>query len=272
MLFGSLQTQTYLLPFNHFKDQLRSTDQLYDKAKLLYAPYPEIDDHTAKLIVQLADDAVNAFGNTNQEKKVELKKIKSEAEKLLPAATFEDLKKKAEGAMFTNYPSKQRARKILIYAIAVSIALSALIGGLELIAPSRYKPSNLVNSLFEKEKDILDLKVKLINKTANDKVISTRGEFWLWLPAGNRVVGRYELRTGTGGEAPPTIDIKAGKEIDVLVKFLNHPDFIKYYEAGDCDLTVFIRETNGQSYSNSSNVAFSQKTFESFYLHIEMDK
>jgi hypothetical protein len=249
-----------------------TADQLYDKAKLLYAPFPEIDDPTARLIIQLADDATIAFGNTNQEKKVELKKIKLDAEKLLPPATLEDLKKRAESAVLTTYPSKQRTRKILIYAIAVIISLTAVVGAWELIAPSRYKPSNLVNSLFEKEKEILDLKVKLSNKTTNDKVISTRGEFWLWLPNKRRVAGRYELRLTNEGEAPPTIDIKAGKEVDVFVKFLNRPGFIKYYEAGDCDLTIFIREANGQSYSNNSIVAFNQKTFESFYLPIEIGK
>src|SRR5437588_10037234 len=80
---------------------------LYEKVRALMQS--TLDENNARIIAESADDAINEFGNTNQEKKVELRKWKAQAELVLPPSTIEELRKRAEGQLLKkSYPKNVR--------------------------------------------------------------------------------------------------------------------------------------------------------------------
>lgn len=110
-------------------DALTNAEQLYNKVKSLIQDKNPLDEHTARIIVESADDAIKEFGHTNQEKKIELRRIKSEAEEALPAATVEELRKRAEGmALKVVHTKSKSARNILYAVIILAIVISAFLG------------------------------------------------------------------------------------------------------------------------------------------------
>jgi hypothetical protein len=102
-------------------------NELYDRVKTLIHDAAPLDVNKARVIVELAEDAVKEFGNTNQEKKVELKSIKEKAEEALPAKTVEELRKRAEGFIIDKaFPLKPRRRALLYVAVGVLIVVAFL--------------------------------------------------------------------------------------------------------------------------------------------------
>jgi hypothetical protein len=96
---------------------------LYEKARALSTYVKPLDDTTAKNIVETANDAIREFGNTNQEKKVALRRMIKEAEEVLPPATIAELRKRAEEkAIKTLHPKGARLRKFF-YAVIVLLLL-----------------------------------------------------------------------------------------------------------------------------------------------------
>lgn len=83
----------------------------------------------AKLLIEKADDAIKEFGNTNQERKVQLRKWKAQAELVLPPSTIDDLRKRAEGELLKrSYPRNPVLRKLLLAGVALTvIVLGALV-------------------------------------------------------------------------------------------------------------------------------------------------
>jgi hypothetical protein len=105
--------------------ELISAEQLYDKVKGLTQNTKPLDEYTARIIVESADDAIKGFGNTNQEKKVELRGWKAKAELALSPATIEELRKRTEGQILKGiYPKKSA---VLRNAIFVVVALTFII-------------------------------------------------------------------------------------------------------------------------------------------------
>lgn len=102
-------------------------NQLYDKVKRLAHNITQLDRDNARLVVELADDAIKEYGNTNQEKKVELRQWKSQAELVLPPATVEELRKRAEGQLLKkSYPRHKSLRNLLLAAAATLVIVSGL--------------------------------------------------------------------------------------------------------------------------------------------------
>ena len=119
--------------------------QLYEKVKdLLQGGI--IDETRARLIIEYADDAIKAFDSGNQTKKVELKKIKSDAEKSLPPATIEELKKRAEGQLLEKlFPRQKWSRRILLYLIALVI-IAIPFGLMIKEVTKKYAPTEIGNA------------------------------------------------------------------------------------------------------------------------------
>lgn len=118
-------------------DALTNAEQLYNKVKSLIQETKPLDERTARIIVESADDAIKEFGSTNQEKKVELRRIKSEAEDALPPVTVEELRKRAEGkALKTIHPKSKIARNIFYAVLILVIAIIALIGIGQVLQPN----------------------------------------------------------------------------------------------------------------------------------------
>jgi hypothetical protein len=109
--------------------QLPPANQLYDSVQRLIENTIPLDEQTARIIVEAADDAIKEFGNTNQEKKVELKKWKGLAEEVLPPRTIKELKERAEGQLLQKgYPRQALSRKLLISGIGIMVLAVTLVG------------------------------------------------------------------------------------------------------------------------------------------------
>jgi hypothetical protein len=102
-------------------------NELYDRIKELSRHWNSVDDDIARRIIELADDAIKEFGSTNQDKKVELRKIRIEAERILPPATFEELKKRGEGHLLQKSLRNRRTVKYLPLIFVIGIILIPLI-------------------------------------------------------------------------------------------------------------------------------------------------
>jgi hypothetical protein len=110
------------------KDSLTHAGRLYDKAKGLIEDTQPLDQETARLIVELADDAIKDFGTTNHEKKVELRRWKAQAELVLPPSTIEELRKRAEGQLLKrSYPKKVVLRNAMLALVALGIVIFSLV-------------------------------------------------------------------------------------------------------------------------------------------------
>lgn len=114
-----------LTPLRRFTDEgklLSGSEKLYERVKSLYQNTNPLDKDTARHIIELADDAIKEFGSTNQEKKVELRQWKAQAELVLPPATVEELRKRAEGQLLKkSYPQNVILRKTLLWIIVLVI-------------------------------------------------------------------------------------------------------------------------------------------------------
>ncbi|MFL6335305.1 MAG: hypothetical protein ACJ754_18490 [Pyrinomonadaceae bacterium] len=101
-----------------------SAEDLYSKAKDLYGDGNDIDEDKARRIIEYADDAIREFGNTNQEKKVELRRWKTEAEAVLPPGTLEELRKRAEGELLKrSFPRNKLPRIVLLALVALIVII-----------------------------------------------------------------------------------------------------------------------------------------------------
>jgi peptidoglycan L-alanyl-D-glutamate endopeptidase CwlK len=110
------------------KETLTHANQLYDKVKDLIQNKTVLDKNRARIIVESVDDAIKEFGSTNQEKKVELREWKAQAELVLPPGTLEDLRKRAEGELLKkSYPQTPILRKLLLSTIAVVVIVIGLL-------------------------------------------------------------------------------------------------------------------------------------------------
>lgn len=107
---------------------LEHANGLYEKAKRLIHETERLDQNTAKIIVESADDAIKEFGTTNQEKKVELKGWKKEAESVLPPDTIEELRKRAEAKLIgKTYPGSEPRRNFVLWVIGIGVVAVILI-------------------------------------------------------------------------------------------------------------------------------------------------
>lgn len=97
---------------------------LYRKAKALFEHVRPLDEYVAQLLIESANDAISEYGSTNQERKVELKKMIAEAEKILPPATIKELRERAEGHVLQRtYPRKPLGISVLLSVIGVMLVL-----------------------------------------------------------------------------------------------------------------------------------------------------
>jgi|GEM_PF-3574462 len=115
--------------FTEPEPNLLHANELYEKVKSLVDEPNAADPATARLIVETADDAINEFGNTNQSKKLDLRKWKATAAEALPPGTFKEFGERGQGVLLARfYPKSNRARKVLLYLIGTAILISISVG------------------------------------------------------------------------------------------------------------------------------------------------
>lgn len=114
------------LPIGESKNKSSRAYQLYEEAQKL-ADKP-LNVETAKLLIEKADDAIREFGNTDQERKVQLREWKQKAEMVLPPTTIQDLRKRAEGQILKNsYPKNVILRNLVLVVVGLTVILSGLL-------------------------------------------------------------------------------------------------------------------------------------------------
>jgi hypothetical protein len=116
------------------KEDLTLANQLYEKVKSLIQNSAALDETKARIIVESADDAIKEFGNTNQEKKVELREWKKRAELVLPPCTIEELRKRGEGQVIRKvFPSPGVSQSIFLWAVGIGVIATILFGLISLV-------------------------------------------------------------------------------------------------------------------------------------------
>jgi len=124
------------------RNGLAHAEQLYERVKSLTEGGVPSDESTASIIVELVDDAVKEFGSTNQDKKVELRRIKEEAEQVLPPKTVDELRKRAEGQILKRtFPRNRTLRNVVLLIIGSGTILLGAYEGIE-----KYRETFKVNS------------------------------------------------------------------------------------------------------------------------------
>jgi len=124
-------------------ENIKRALELYEKARALHRHAQPLDERLAHMIIESANDAVREFGSTNQDKKVELRRIVEEAGKVLPPPSFEDMRKRAEGEILQRaYPQTHFWRNVLIVVVAAGVLIYFISPIFSLLWSSRSDSSN----------------------------------------------------------------------------------------------------------------------------------
>ena len=121
-------------------------NDLYEQAKAL-ANRPEIaDPATARLLIETANDAISAFGKTNQSKKLELRQWKAAAEESLPPETLWEVGERGQGLLLAKwFPRNRIVRRTIFYFAGTLVVVSAVVGGYRTFLKPASKPPENVN-------------------------------------------------------------------------------------------------------------------------------
>ncbi len=102
--------------------------QLYETVKNLSQDLKSTDRAKAILIIEYAQDAIAAYENTNQEKKVELKELIRTTQEIIPPKTFQDLKTIVQSKLLKFiYPKNPKLRNMLFILVALTIIVPGLL-------------------------------------------------------------------------------------------------------------------------------------------------
>jgi hypothetical protein len=95
--------------------RIEYANDLYHKVVGLCQDWDAVDESKARLIVEYASDALKAFGDTNQEKKVELKAVLERAEQLISPDSIDSFKRRSEKAVLKElYPRNKKLRRTVL--------------------------------------------------------------------------------------------------------------------------------------------------------------
>lgn len=104
---------------------VKYANNLYSTVVLMCKDWRTVDEAKARLIIEYVKDALKAFGDTNQEKKVELKEIFHRAESIASPDSIDSLKKRLERLFLKGiYPKNKKLRDIFFIAIGLGWLLA----------------------------------------------------------------------------------------------------------------------------------------------------
>ncbi len=121
--------------------EIEQANHLYSQVLKMSEDWESVDEVKAKLIVVYANDAVELYGRTNHEKKVELNRIIEQAEQIVPPDSIENLMKRAERFVLEIvFPRNRKLRNALLITIGSLIVISII--GTSLITITSLFPDN----------------------------------------------------------------------------------------------------------------------------------
>jgi hypothetical protein len=104
-----------------------SANKLYDQVVNLTKDWDAVDEVKAQLIIEYAKDAIEDFGKTNQDKKVELRRLIDKAEHVTSPDSIDTFKKRAEKTVLRFvYPKNLKLRNTTLLIIGI-LTLAVLI-------------------------------------------------------------------------------------------------------------------------------------------------
>lgn len=216
-------------------------NELYEKARALSRYVKPLDANTAKIIIETANDAIKEFGNTNQEKKVELKRMVEEAGKVLPPATFKELTDRAEGQLLRKtYPKSHTSRNVILLVVL----LFTLVGSASIWSTLKYLRPSVATDVKSDAKDTTGGVLPPISLTVRP-VVENATEVVQSLRASRQLRALSPLESGKSIETTP-----AGTFFFVYAGYLS-----KFYGA------------NEQVYRNPGIVNSVRRTGSDFEIH-----
>jgi len=128
-------------------ENIETANQLYATVKNLNHDLKTSDAAKAKLIIEYANDAIAAYGKTNQEKKVELTELVTRIQEIVPPKTFSDLKTIVQSKLLKIiYPKNARIRNFLFILVALVIVVPGVLA-LKSIFPTAFSSRVITNQL-----------------------------------------------------------------------------------------------------------------------------
>jgi hypothetical protein len=108
--------------------EIEQANHLYHLVLKMSQDWDSVDVVKAQLIIAYAQDAVESFGRTNHEKKVELSTIIDRAEQIVPPDSIESLRKRAERLFLQIlFPRNRRLRNALLVTVALFVIGSIVV-------------------------------------------------------------------------------------------------------------------------------------------------
>jgi hypothetical protein len=229
-------------------EELTLANQLYDKAQSLIQNLSALDENTARIVVESADDAIKEFGSTNQEKKVQLREWKAKAELVLPPGTIQELRKRAERELLKkSYPKSTRMRNVVLAVVGVAVILLGLWSLMKALGIPRglwHHPSAAPKAP--------ELMLELTNSGKEPVVLQSRGDLILWLPQSvsggvRSIPGKYEFLPASNDNrlALDSITIPASSSVRASVRFLSETQLVPILDDGSTDLELILRRESG---------------------------
>lgn len=157
--------------------------------------------------------------------------------------------------------------KVAAISITASVALiTTFIANIEKIG-NFFKPEQPLPS-------VPAIVVKLSNSSEKDVIVSTRGDFTLWLPGPDayHTMGKYEFLT-TEGESPTkgSLTIPSKETVTVLAKIMNENFYSRILSQADCDLSLLVYRA-GAGLISTNNIPFTKAAIKRYYIETDVGK
>ena len=111
------------------------------------------------------------------------------------------------------------------------------------------------------------LTVIIKNASKANEIVPYRGTVFIWLPgAGARYVpGTYEIVSANGvAIQDATVSVPAVGTTHVRLRIMNSKVLYRYLEAGDCEITLFFRNSEGAMF-DSGEIPFTKDAVKKYY-------
>jgi hypothetical protein len=108
--------------------KIAAANDLFTQVRAMSDELEDADEVKAQLILEYAKDAIELYGATNQERKVELRRLIERVERIVSPDSIDSLKKRAERVVLKFvYPRRPILRNTLLVTIGVALLIVAIV-------------------------------------------------------------------------------------------------------------------------------------------------